>query len=102
MFRIEEYLVKSSLSNSFQSLDWDKLVPTIKGLGLKIEWNTQSGWHIELGNWRIWQVRLGWQSAQLIKGRYCNHKICEGYENGLEEAVNRVLSETKTLPVANT
>jgi hypothetical protein len=92
MFNIQEYTLEASIFNKFQSLEWFHLELKLRELGFTVYRSNQDGWHVDRDNWRIWQVRQGWQSAQLIDGSYCNHKICKGHQEGLEEAINRVLS----------
>lgn len=71
---MEEYLL---LKETLRNNDW-KVTP-LDGQSLI------NGLLLIKGNIRIWQVRRGWQIAELINGKYCNHRT----EQTLEIAIDK-------------
>lgn len=67
-------------------------------LGWMTEYSQHSGWSFERritgGTRRVWRMREGWQCADIINNRYCNHRA-KPLEKGLtiEEALNMTSNE---------
>lgn len=49
-------------------------------------WSTQDGYHFNIGNLHLWEIRDGYQTARLVENRYQDHKRF----NHLEEALTRL------------
>lgn len=93
MFDLTPYLKTATAERSFEPIEWTQLVPALEKLGFTVYRSTKTDWHIEVNEWKIWRVQIGWQSARLLEGRYCEHIAYKGYTEGLEQAINRLYSE---------
>ncbi|MDB4461699.1 hypothetical protein N9043_01965 [bacterium] len=59
--------------------------------GYEVKYKLENGyyWHkaFEKENRRVWQIREGWQTANLIDGRYTNHEKFDNLANALKRGL---------------
>ncbi len=55
--------------------------------GYTVTLSPQKGVRLERGNRVIWKIRFGWQTADIIDGKFTNHKKYP--DDGILDAIKR-------------
>ena len=65
-----------------------ELLGLAMNLNFSFEFGAKDGWHFHRGDRRVWNIREGWQTADLIDGRFQNHLKFENLEDALRRPVS--------------